>query len=50
MIKSRFQDDGITGAERKYRGVIDCVRKSVQSEGNKYKIRIYLASETVIIA
>ena len=33
VIKSRFQNDGTAGAERKYRGVIDCVRKSIESEG-----------------
>ena len=33
VIKSRFQNDGTAGAERKYCGVIDCVRKSIESEG-----------------
>lgn len=33
VIKSRFQNDGIAGEARKYRGVMDCVRKSVRSEG-----------------
>ena len=31
VIKSRFQNDG----ERKYSGILDCIRKSVRSEGMK---------------
>ena len=32
VIKSRYQNDGTKG-ERMYRGVIDCARKSIRSEG-----------------
>ena len=34
VIKARIQnDDGMEGQGRKYRGVMDCVRKSIRSEG-----------------
>ena len=39
VIKSRFQNDGSINGDRKYKGVIDCVKKSVKSEGMQVFVR-----------
>lgn len=35
VVKSRLQADGMSGGEKKYKGLLDCVRKSYKSEGYK---------------
>lgn len=39
VIKSRLQTDGMDGKGRKYNGVIDCFRKSYQTEGAAFMTR-----------
>lgn len=39
VVKSRLQCDGMSGDRRKYRGMIDCFRKSYQQEGSAFLTR-----------
>lgn len=39
VVKSRLQADGMSGNGRMYNGMVDCFRKSYQSEGNAFLTR-----------
>lgn len=39
VVKSRLQADGMSGDQRMYHGMIDCFRKSYQSEGSAFLTR-----------